>query len=469
MQTETFPYDQIDIQERVRNAKDVPDDYISDLCDSIKRYGLLQPILIDQHNVLQDGWCRFTAWQRLAQEDPAKYSNIPVYRRERLTDSEYFEVELETNFRRRGFTWQETIKAVKKIHDIRYLEAMATGTSWTAAMTGELLGGYGKTYVNNCLNLAGVIDSDAYKACDSITDAVRIWLHQREDLAVAEQARRTQLKQVIVPAITADGSVQSQQPVDDLSDLMAGDPGELVVNLSSCLFQGDSVRDILPKWPDECIDHIISDPPYGIDVDMMQQSSQALMDVSRISDTHQVAENEALFKLMFPLFFRLLKPTGFCVLWADQMQWQNLYDTAVAAGFKVQRWPHVWCKTSQCKNQMAYDNETKATEIAIVCRKPGAKLPAPWQKNFTLCPGVDEKLSNPFAKPFDLWKDIISLVSLKGQTILDPFAGEGTCPISALRLGRPILAIERDATHFPYMVESVKKFWKSSHPNVKFV
>jgi 16S rRNA G966 N2-methylase RsmD len=468
MPTELFPYDQIDIQDRIRGV----DEDIPALADSIKRYGLLQPILLNQHNTLVDGWRRFTAWCSLAKADGDHYALIPVHRREQMSEAEYFELELETNIRRRQFSWRENIKAVCRVHYTRRREAVLAGgtaASWTLAMSGELLGGYGHTYVYNCLNLEPFIDTPEFKDCEGITDAVRLFERKREDSALARMAEMTALQQTIVPTINNAGNVVVQQPPSDIAALLGVDPGELIVNLSQCLFNGDSVRDILPSWPDACVDHIITDPPYGIDVDMMQQSSQALMDVSRVSATHQVRENEQLFLKMFPLFYRILKDSGFLVLWCDAMQWQQLYNLATSAGFRVQRWPHVWCKTSQCKNQMAHQNETKATEFAMLCRKGNATLPRPIGKNFTLASGMDNKLSNPFAKPFEVWEPLINGVSIEGQVILDPFAGEGTCPLAALRLRRPVIAMEVEPTHFNYMLESVKAHWRSMHPNVKFI
>lgn len=467
MPTELVPLDRIIIQGRVRYA----DDDIPALAESIARYGLLQPILLNQDNILVDGWRRFTAWNTLVHTDVDKYGSIPVCRREQLSDAEYFEIELETNIRRRQFTWRENIKAVSRIHRVRKRDAVlnkGTADAWTLEMTGELLGGYSSAYVHNCLKLEPVVETDAYKDCTGITDAVRLYEKGVEDLAMAELAKRSALRQGVAPSIIS-GTVSVQSVPDDLSNLLADEPGELVVDLSRSLFLGDSVRDLLPKWPNACVDHIVCDPPFAIDVDQLQQSSHALMDVSRVRDTHQVEENLELHALMFPLFYRILKDCGFLVLWLDIMQWQRSYDLATAAGFRVQRWPHVWCKTSQCKNQMAHQNETKATEFVMLCRKGNAVLSSPVNKNFTLAAGLDDKLSNPFAKPFDVWEPLINSVSYEGQVILDPFAGEGTCPLAALRLRRPIIAMEKDPTHFNYMLESAKTYWRSQHPNVKFV
>lgn len=457
MKTELLPISSITVNERLRYE----DDDIDDLCDSITRFGgeptgLLQPILVDHNNILQDGFRRFTACTRLG------WTSIPVHRRTALTDAEYFEIELETNFRRKQFTWREIIHAVCKIHRLRKREASAAGTDWHMEHTGELLGGYSKSYVSNCMMLDKVVDLPTFDECDGITDAVKLLYRQKEDAAVAELAARTKLIQPAAPPaldiLLADDDEPVEQPTSDAPQ---------TVSLSNMLYAGDSIRTILPSWPAGCVDHIIADPPYGIDVDMMNQATGAVKDIDRITSTHQVAENEDLIDHMFPQLYRVLKPTGFCILFADMMQWQRLYDNAIKAGFKVQRWPFTWCKTSQCKNQYVQANFTKNTEIAIVCRRENATLGRPVQTSYFTC-GRAETLSNPFAKPFELWEFLINAVSLQGQTILDPFAGEGSSTLAALRTFRRPLAIERDSTHFPYLIENVKQHYLSTFKNVTF-
>lgn len=479
----TVPIADLVIKDRVRYE----DDEIDDLCESLKRYGMLQPILIDDNNVLLDGFRRYTAAKKLGLE------SVPVYCKSRLTDAEYFEIELESNIRRRQFTWRENVCAVEKVHKTRAREAILSGTTWTLDMTGAVLGGYGHSYVWNCLQLAPVIDGDEYKACESITDAVRVMLRQKEDAALAEQRRRMSLTVSVKPQLeTTDkkcvacggtGKNSKGAPCSPcngtgfllkIADVLQPDVlsfkdlPEQEVDVSHTLFQG-KVEDLLPAWPATCIDHIITDPPYAIDVANLQQATTALMDVTRVEETHRVEDNLDLLKSVIPHFFRVLKPTGFLVMWCDIMNWQFLYDQCSNAGFKVQRWPMTWHKTSSCKCQMAHVLTTKNEEFAIVCRKENATLPKPVQTSVFPCPNDAEKLSNPFAKPYDLWRFLIESFTTTGQIILDPFAGEGTCPLAALKLLRRTLAIECEAHHYNYMLEAFKTHWINTFGKVKFV
>lgn len=242
------------------------------------------------------------------------------------------------------------------------------------------------------------------------------------------------------------------------------------IGLSKMLLKCDCI-DLMNANP-ERFDHIITDIPYGIDMDMLNQQNAngGLKDLATVVDEHDVEQNEALYERFFPAAFACLKPNAYCITWCDQMQWQRMYDLATAAGFKVQRWPITWVKSHACMNQCANTNFTKTTEIAIVCRKGVATLA---QTNIP-CHIVashdifKEELGHPFVKPFIVWRHLIEAVSLEGQLILEPFAGRGSGVISALTLNRHVVACESNAAHYNALVENVRCYYERISPNFVF-
>lgn len=241
------------------------------------------------------------------------------------------------------------------------------------------------------------------------------------------------------------------------------------VHLTSMLFPGSCI-DFMRLHPNS-VDHIITDPPYGIDMVNLSQSSTGMVDIDTVEVQHTIEGNMNLFTQFFPPAFSMLKENGFLVLWCDIMQWQRLYDLATLAGFKVQRWPITWIKTYRCLNQSANQNFTKSTEIAMVCRKGTATL-ATLAGECHILAGQDdyrETLGHPFTKPYEIWKYLIDHVSYEGQTIFEPFAGRGSGVLSILRSKRNCIATELEPAHYNALLENVRAWYLTINPSFQFI
>ncbi len=149
-----------------------------------------------------------------------------------------------------------------------------------------------------------------------------------------------------------------------------------------------------------------------------------------------------------------------------------MYDLAIAAGFKVQRWPITWDKTHSCMNQTAQFNFTKSTEIAIVCRKGRATLVTPQARCIVSASRDDlcRDIGHPFAKPRAIWEYLANAVSIEGQLILEPFAGRGSGVISMLGIKRNVVGVELQEAHYNALLENVKtQHFLKLNPNLKFL
>ena len=220
-------------------------------------------------------------------------------------------------------------------------------------------------------------------------------------------------------------------------------------------------------------DHVITDIPYGIDMDMLDQQNPhgGMQNLDTVIEEHDVADNMQLIRDFFPAAFRCTKDSAFVITWGDMMQWQFMYDEAIKAGFAVQRWPIVWLKTHACMNQCVNFNTTKNTEIAIVCRKPKTTIALQPNTSVIAASNLEMRkaLGHPFAKPFEAWEFLIKLASLEGQLILEPFAGRGSGTLSMLRMKRHVISVEKQVTHFNSLVENMKtQYYLKINPNFVF-
>jgi site-specific DNA-methyltransferase (adenine-specific) len=490
-----------------RQREDLGD--IPALAESIKRYGLIQPIV-----------------------SSLGLKQIDVVFRETLTEDELYEMELEENVRRKDFTWQERVLNIATIHSVKKRRATLEGAKWGQKETAEALGLDSACSVNYSLKIAERLrqgkDNPVWN-CDSMMEAYRLLLREEEDAINKELAKRqlensfnfeaeevvvktTELSNIVTQVtddehkrniddrlrmiLETDGLVKYCETVNETpylrnrviehwvsagnteesfegywSEKTAKAIADSMVNLSRMLIHGNSIE-FMNANPDR-FDHVITDIPYGIDMDMLNQQNphNGMKDIDTVLEEHDVEYNLKLIAEFFPAAFKTVKDGGFVITWCDQMLWQYMYDHAIKAGFKVQRWPITWDKTHTCLNQSAQYNFTKSTEIAIVCRKGKATLVSPQTKCIVQA-GRDElcqSLGHPFAKPRAIWKFLADAVSIEGQTILEPFAGRGSGVISMLGMKRNVVGVELNEAHYNALLENVKTLhFLPLNPSMKF-
>lgn len=463
--------------------------HLDELTDSIAREGLIQPIVITIDNKLVAGGSRLRACLALG------WTEIDVCYVEALSEDRLRILEVEENIRRKDFDWRERVQAVARIHELTQRQKILSkeATQWTQRQTGELLG-HSVGHVSYCINLAARLaakDSEI-EECLSLSEAMKVLIERKEKEAnkLLALSSMNGAKALLPSTPTTDDELFSTpqpraafvggegiglaptvylpgakapvilSPVDPLRPTSVEQTAfNISLAVRTVCRAGDCIAlmksETLPK-----VDHIITDIPYGIDMENLEQQNTG-MDVSSVAAEHDVEENWELMRQFIPLAFAQLKETGFCVLWYDLDMHDELRLTAETVGFKVQRWPLVWVKTSTCLNQAAQYNFTKACETAMVLRKGNSTLVTPQNINWWMGPR-EARFDHPFAKPVKLWQWIMNAVALKGQTIYDPFAGVGSSTIAALEGGFKPVASELNDAHFDKLVENVHNFYQSA-------
>jgi len=104
-----IPLDDIRVKRRIREE---PED-IEDLMNSMKRYGLMNPITINSENVLIAGRRRLEATRRLGWH---MISANVIEATDRVSE---LEMEIEENTQRSNFTDQELMKAYTRLERLR--------------------------------------------------------------------------------------------------------------------------------------------------------------------------------------------------------------------------------------------------------------------------------------------------------------------------------------------------------------
>ncbi len=104
------PIEKIKVKKRVR--KDLGN--LSDLKDSLRTYGLLNPITINSKYELIAGERRLTAAKEIG------WTNINANVVDNLTEIEQLEMEIEENNQRKEFTEEELLEGYKRLEKLRH-------------------------------------------------------------------------------------------------------------------------------------------------------------------------------------------------------------------------------------------------------------------------------------------------------------------------------------------------------------
>ena len=459
---------------------------LKELAQSISDHGLIHPVVIDLNRRLVAGGRRFRAIR-----DVLKLAEVPCTFIEVADDATLRRIEAEENVRRKEMSWQERVRSIKLVHQHQALQSALKATTWTLHMTGELLN-MSRANVSYVLLIGSALEKGdkEVEGADNFTEALKILVKRKEDEANAELARST------LPT----GSARTQDITEMLSraavggeffsTTLGGVPSspvslasrpdtpelptdvivpEIVVPLSLMIHKGDAIQ-WMRDQPPESFDHIITDPPYAIDMDMIQQDGGGMnIDSTRLE--HDVKENKDLLRNYLREAKRSVKDKGFVITWCDISQWEYLLTLANEFSLTAQRWPLVWHKTHQCQNMAATYNFTKNFEIALVLRKGNATLLTPqsssiWQGSF----GLNEKESygHPFAKPAKLWQWLYGATAQRGQSVLDCFAGSGSSTVAAIGVGLRPISVELNDIHYNRAVVNVTAAYRALHPNIRF-
>lgn len=458
---------------------------IEELADSIRDQGLIHPPTLDEKLNLIAGGRRMAALLMLEKSNPSRFSevNFNVMPGE-ITPGTLRILELTENSQREDMTWTEKVTCIGEAHELMVKETIKKGDGkWHQEQTGKLFG-VAKSSVSNALKLYSAILSGDKEImeCQNPLEALRLLVSRVEDAARAEIVKRQTARASSIakgpetqleggkPALVGVGPIEGKGNSTPSHDAFFENSGEPLApaldkvspphfNVLDFYHLGDCLT-LLDNLSAK-VDAIITDPPYAIDMGN-------LTNASRVEHTHKVEENLSLLPAFITKAFTVLSDNGVLIMWYDLEHHNFLVDHAKKVGFKPCAWPLVWCKTSPCHNQAPQYNATKSTEVALVLRKGNYTLPKPIVNNFLLAKN-EKNASHPFFKPIQVWEWLILNFTKKGDVVLDPFAGEGSCILTLLLNQRVPLAFEIDPNHFNTAVTSLPSLYEKELSNRKTI
>jgi len=256
------------------------------LADSINEFGILEPIIIDSDGNLIAGFRRTSAAMLLG------WDTVPAIRKDDLSELDKKRIELEENIQRQQLTWAEEAKAIAEIDTLR----MEIDPTWSKGQTAEVVGKSQRS-VYNAIELAKAMETNP----DLAESKTLVGALQRLNKEKQIKAREARL----------------------MASKLSG------ATLNAKINVGDAL-DLIKKLPDESVDTIITNPPFGIN--LTYEGHPELYE----DDPDKVVE---LVEAMIPHFYRVLKDGSWCIIFWDVLKLGLLAEWLNESGFDVNGLP----------------------------------------------------------------------------------------------------------------------------------
>jgi DNA modification methylase len=209
--------------------------------------------------------------------------------------------------------------------------------------------------------------------------------------------------------------------------------------------------DILGELESNSVNLILIDPPYQISRKSNFTKNSDNSKFNKISiDFGPWDQDEIDLNTLFSEFKRILKSSGYLIIFYDVWKSQNVKYFADKFGFKQPRVGQ-WVKTNPVPVNSKKNYLSNSIEFFFTFVKgKNSVFNSEYDKgiyNYPICHGK-ERTSHPTQKPLGLIKELIEKHSNKGDVVLDCFAGSGTTGVACKKTDRQYILIEQDKNYY---------------------
>ncbi len=408
----------VDIKVKDRFREDFGD--IESLAVSIQRYGLLHPIILSRDMELIAGERRLKAHVLL------KAETIEAKFLDEVDALGKKEIEIEENIKRKDFLWQEQVRATAEIDGIkRKLYGGAVkgyGGGWgqkqTAQSLGESIGS-----VSQDLRLAEAIKKFPELANEKNKSHAWKKFQKMQERAIRQE-------------MTKRAKKRAPEKIDN------------ILTLGDC-------RSFLRKMTDASVDLVLTDPPYGIDI----QDANEFKKANHVLFADGKAETMELLTTVFAECFRVLKDDRHAYFFFSVKHYAQVRSMLEEAGFFVEPEPIIWNKTSLGAGIGKY-NYCTVYETIFHCMKGKRDLNKVIANLFTIDRVPPKKKLVPTEKPVSLLKKLIENSTVPSELVVEPFAGGGSTLQACIELGRKVRGCEIGEVHYNAAVTRLESLLK---------
>lgn len=201
------------------------------------------------------------------------------------------------------------------------------------------------------------------------------------------------------------------------------------------LQQGDCLE-LMKGIPDESVDMVLTDPPYGI----------AFQSGYRASRYEKIKGDQSLDWLddLVEEIFRVSKNNTAHYMFCS-FHHVDIFKQAIQKRFKVKN-IITWVKNNTSMGDLK-GNFASKTEFIIFFQKGRRLINGKRDSNVFEYNKTRNEL-HPTPKPVDMTEYMLSKFSNDGNVILDPFMGSGTTGVACVNTGRSFIGMELEEKYF---------------------
>lgn len=421
----TITISEVKYDDDTRQRKALDPIKIAELAESIRRLGLLNPIIVDEGHRLIAGRRRLEAARRLGQ------TTILARRFDSLSPADQRLVELDENLRRVDLPWQETALAILELHELKE----NTEGHWDQNATAEYAG-LAPSQVSRSLLVARALrvgDSKVASAA-GINSAAELLTRRRK--LVLDTAMSRGFDEIDEPT---DGEatpgvpdlikspVFPDTPFDETSSPVRVSVPALKHRIQNADFLEWVKIQESPKW-----NLIHCDFPYGLNLEKSGQASSA-------SHETQYEDSPEIFWRLTDGLLRhqdkFILSSAHMIFWFSMKYYTELVKKLETAGWWTIPHPLIWHKTDGAGIASDFRRRPKHIyETALFCARGDRPLVLLRNDVFggPIAKAQEGHLS---AKPLPMLEHFLSMVCDSNSYLLDPTCGSGTAIRAARRLG----------------------------------